>query len=251
MSLETKIRYLQITLVTIILLSYGLVLPDLSQGWNLTYEDSLIENVGSLAFLFTAFLFISFFFRSRKNEMTYTVFRRGNLIYLALGLLFFFAFGEEISWGQRLFGWQTPEHLKEINLQQETNLHNLEIFNQPREELKEKYGFLANFISFSPGRLFFYFWFIFLIIIPLLDRYSLKWQQRFKSLRVPIAPFWIGGLMIASYLLSKIFNRIVGHMYVSGYHTVDEFMEMDYAIVFAGLALYWSWTKIYLDRAKM
>ena len=33
--------------------------------------------------------------------------------------------GEEISWGQRIFGWSTPEGLEEINHQGETNLHNI------------------------------------------------------------------------------------------------------------------------------
>lgn len=33
--------------------------------------------------------------------------------------------GEEISWGQHLLGWQTPEELKAINDQRETNLHNI------------------------------------------------------------------------------------------------------------------------------
>ena len=33
--------------------------------------------------------------------------------------------GEEISWGQKFFGWDTPEFWKGINLQHETNLHNV------------------------------------------------------------------------------------------------------------------------------
>jgi hypothetical protein len=41
----------------------------------------------------------------------------------ALGL--FVLAGEEVSWGQSLFGWQTPESYAAINRQQETNLHNL------------------------------------------------------------------------------------------------------------------------------
>lgn len=40
-------------------------------------------------------------------------------------LLFFFASGEEISWGQRIFGWQPSEFFAENNHQNETNLHNL------------------------------------------------------------------------------------------------------------------------------
>jgi len=33
--------------------------------------------------------------------------------------------GEEISWGQQLLGWETPELFKKINDQHETNLHNM------------------------------------------------------------------------------------------------------------------------------
>ena len=40
-------------------------------------------------------------------------------------LLFVFAAGEEISWGQRLFGWEPGDFFLEKNAQQETNLHNL------------------------------------------------------------------------------------------------------------------------------
>lgn len=33
--------------------------------------------------------------------------------------------GEEASWGQHWFGWQTPEGMQALNDQQETNLHNV------------------------------------------------------------------------------------------------------------------------------
>ena len=32
--------------------------------------------------------------------------------------------GEELSWGQHYFGWETPEGWGNVNDQQETNLHN-------------------------------------------------------------------------------------------------------------------------------
>jgi hypothetical protein len=34
--------------------------------------------------------------------------------------------GEELSWGQHLMGWETPEGWQAVNDQQETNLHNLD-----------------------------------------------------------------------------------------------------------------------------
>lgn len=50
------------------------------------------------------------------------------LVIYALGCLFFF--GEEISWGQHLFEWQSPEYFLEHNKRSETNLHNMAFFNK-------------------------------------------------------------------------------------------------------------------------
>ena len=36
----------------------------------------------------------------------------------------FYVAGEEVSWGQHLVGWSTPENWQEVNDQGETNLHN-------------------------------------------------------------------------------------------------------------------------------
>jgi hypothetical protein len=40
-----------------------------------------------------------------------------------LGCVYFA--GEELSWGQHLFGWGTPAYLEAVNDQEETNLHNI------------------------------------------------------------------------------------------------------------------------------
>lgn len=48
------------------------------------------------------------------------------VVTMAIGAaLFFFAAGEEISWGQRIFGWQAPEIITDNSHRAETNLHNL------------------------------------------------------------------------------------------------------------------------------
>jgi hypothetical protein len=46
-------------------------------------------------------------------------------LYLVLACGLFFLVGEEVSWGQRIFGWGTPEALSAVNKQDETNLHNI------------------------------------------------------------------------------------------------------------------------------
>jgi len=49
------------------------------------------------------------------------------LLFLLIGIsiLFFLASGEEISWGQRIFNFSTPEYLSSINDQNELNIHNI------------------------------------------------------------------------------------------------------------------------------
>ena len=46
-------------------------------------------------------------------------------IQLLLAVVLFLGAMEEVSWGQRLFGWGTPIVLREVNAQGETTLHNL------------------------------------------------------------------------------------------------------------------------------
>lgn len=46
-------------------------------------------------------------------------------LYVLLACGLFFMVGEELSWGQRIFGWETPATLQQVNKQDETNLHNI------------------------------------------------------------------------------------------------------------------------------
>lgn len=48
-----------------------------------------------------------------------------SILYLIVCAGLFFLIGEELNWGQRIFGWETSEAFKAINKQKETNLHNI------------------------------------------------------------------------------------------------------------------------------
>ena len=52
--------------------------------------------------------------------------RKAGLIRLGVGCSFIVIAGEEISWGQRLFAFPTPEPLAAINVQSEFTLHNIQ-----------------------------------------------------------------------------------------------------------------------------
>ncbi|MBM81470.1 MAG: hypothetical protein CMJ78_12885 [Planctomycetaceae bacterium] len=55
--------------------------------------------------------------------------------------------GEEISWGQQWFGWETPEPLREINDQGETNLHNISSWlDQKPRALVEAWIIITGFV---------------------------------------------------------------------------------------------------------
>ncbi|GAB4237414.1 MAG: hypothetical protein Kow0032_23220 [Methyloligellaceae bacterium] len=50
----------------------------------------------------------------------------------------FYIAGEEHSWGQHFFHWQTPDYWAELNRQQETNLHNvMDVFDKKPRLLLE------------------------------------------------------------------------------------------------------------------
>lgn len=55
--------------------------------------------------------------------------------------------GEEISWGQRIFGFETPDWLKTKNLQKETNFHNL--FEDGLQSVKWILSYAGATIIFS------------------------------------------------------------------------------------------------------
>ncbi|MCB1121119.1 MAG: hypothetical protein KJT03_06205 [Verrucomicrobiae bacterium] len=73
-------------------------------------------------------------------------------LFVCFGILFLFGAGEEISWGQRIFGFETPPAIREINGQDEFNVHNIDkgLFDRSL-----RYGIalasLVAFILFSTG----------------------------------------------------------------------------------------------------
>ncbi len=91
-------------------------------------EDQWGEYATSVAWAFCAFcsLMVAFVFSDRRHR----------LVWIVIGLAAFYVAGEEISWGQRIFGLSTPEFFRAINTQGELTLHNLYVFDSgPVREL--------------------------------------------------------------------------------------------------------------------
>ena len=85
-------------------------------------EDSLFENGTAFLFLVTALLLLAIAARGRGVSEGVA----GRWLYIVGTLAFVFAAGEEISWGQRMFGFETPDYLRDVNFQNEFNVHNIE-----------------------------------------------------------------------------------------------------------------------------
>ena len=80
-------------------------------------EDSWVENLTAVWFLLAGLLL----FITARAERSFL--RR--CVYILGGMAMVFAAGEEISWGQRIFGFATPDFLMPLNMQQEFNVHNI------------------------------------------------------------------------------------------------------------------------------
>ncbi|GGA97295.1 hypothetical protein [Allosediminivita pacifica] len=99
------------------------------------------------------------------------------LVFAALtgiyALLFFLAAGEEVSWGQRIFGLETPEALAQRNDQQELTFHNLVVGGVKLDEVI--FGNLLSVVLLS-----------YLIGLTLLwPRFA--WVRRFsEALAIPV-----------------------------------------------------------------
>ena len=91
---------------------------------NFWEENGFIENFQSLL-LFFAILFL---FKSYLKIKDYN-FIKIFLLLKIIALIYFL--GEELSWGQHFFKWNSPMLFLELNNQKETNLHNISnLFDQ-------------------------------------------------------------------------------------------------------------------------
>ncbi len=88
-------------------------------------EDLGVESLQALLYFASGSIQLWLVFR-RADGGTY-----GRHLHFFLFILFLVIAMEEISWGQRLFNWETPPFLSDLNLQGETNIHNIHgsVFN--------------------------------------------------------------------------------------------------------------------------
>jgi hypothetical protein len=160
----------------------------------LTHEDAFYESTTALFFFMASIVFLYAFARSTPR----------NIFFLLFALVFVFAAGEEISWGQRIFHFATPAAMVAGNAQGEFNIHNLNFIQHETGLGSSLKGMLLNF-----NRLFIMASVLYCILIPLAHKYSAKLRDLFLRLRLPILTLWFGVLFVVNEVTSKTLEVFV------------------------------------------
>ena len=193
-------------------------------------EDHFFELIGAFSFFVTSLLFFYGFRIARKTLDKGWASVVKQLVYLGLGLLFLFGAGEEISWGQRILGFQTPQPLSQVNKQEEFNLHNLSAWEA------------SKFLD--PDRLFDIFWFLFGVFTPAVALVAPSFKK-FASRFIPVIFWGMGVLFLYNYLWAKLAKVLFHTAYtfegVPFGQAIQEVKESNYAIIFVLVGLYAIW----------
>lgn len=186
-------------------------------------EDSFIENLTALFFLLSSVVFLILLIRTK------------HLIYLLFFLVFFFGAGEEISWGQRIFNYETPEGIEERNVQREFNIHNLERFSSYTSD-GAKEG-VARFLNFYT--VFTLFWFFYCILLPLVLIKIGFIDRIVQAIRLPVPPLLLGLTFLLNYILHEVSISIIsrGDYFTTYSEYYDESYELAPGIFFFLIAI--------------
>jgi hypothetical protein len=198
---------------------------------DLITEDGWIEMFGALALFLSAGLAVACLVRARRRGAP----RLLQLSLLGLGLFFFAAGGEEISWGQRILDFGTPEDLDRINKQGEFNVHNVSVLGK------------------APELVFLLVWLLLAVAIPLVAAYGPERIRTEVRRLLPIVPAALAVLFVGNYVLAKVFQRIVDASdgWESIYpvvHAVTEIKETNFELLFL-VAMVWLWRRPVVDAA--
>ena len=214
-----NLRLYHVGLTAWVCLSYMMfVALDASTVVYLVQEDGIVEWIGALGFLVASAIFLFLFFRVDSAQDLFLFRTRRNIFFLALGVFFFVGFAEEISWGQRLFGFETPQFISQINIQNEFNIHNI----------------LTYDYVISMDRLFSIFWFLYCIILPIARLFKLPGYSFIEKIKLPVVSLWIGSVFMVNYAISKVFEALYGEFH----HNIVEVKESNFAILFLFVGMY-------------
>lgn len=152
-------------------------------------EDHFFEWITAIYLFVSCIILFIYYLKSR------------NYFILLLSFILFLGSGEEISWGQRIIGFDTPLSIKEKNVQWEFNIHNLETFSGVDSNHKLKKGFERLFEINFLFRLFTMLWGI---VLPFLTYHIIFFNRITIKLKLPIPPISIGIFFFINWITYRI-----------------------------------------------
>lgn len=204
----------------------------------LVREDSFFEYAGAFFFLVTSILFFLLFSREdmfyHPEHRAYFNTYSKRIFFFLLGIIFFVSAGEEISWGQRIIGFRTPEKIEARNIQKEFNFHNLDIFNLYDENDVRKTGLKS---LLTAKRMFIYFFATYLLIVPLLTKVSDFFSRVVRKIYLPVPAIELGILFVLMVPIFRIFRWEYGVPIVS--RGIAEIEEFNFAFILFFLPFVW------------
>ncbi len=185
-----KIAYPLIALYVLVGMAIALVSPEYFTKV-FAKEDGPVEWLTVLALVLSFVMCVHRVFTLRKTK---------NLVFLGvwsfLALLCFFAAGEEISWGQRIFNIESSEFFLQNNAQKETNLHNMIV--EGKKVNKIIFSLVLGIALLT-----------YLFVFTALYRRSDKFKNLCDYMGVPIA-YW--HQVIAWVLVALIVEGVIKHV---------------------------------------
>jgi hypothetical protein len=145
-------------------------------------EDRATEWITFAGFFFASLLRAGAALRRAPRPRLATLYLAG------LAFFFFVCAGEELSWGQRVFGFKTPDAIKRSNEQKEFNLHNLDVEH------------------FHPVAVVSAFMKVFGILLPL----ACWWRRRAGD--APWRRFLPAPAVVAAFVFPEVLGFLVGHL---------------------------------------
>ncbi|MFK7806629.1 MAG: hypothetical protein AB8F74_02400, partial [Saprospiraceae bacterium] len=206
----------------------------------LAQEDGILEWTCTFLFFATGILFFILFFNNNsfaKKEVAnfYNTYTK-RIWFLLLALLFIFLTGEEISWGQRILGLETPESIAKNNEQDEINFHNNSLWHLYDEDGNRKSGLALHLTA---KRIFIYIFTIFMLFLPLAVKFIPFVRNLVKKFHLPVPVMELGFMFVANVILYLIFKPIAqdGGKIIG--RALSEVQELNFSIVLFFLPFVW------------
>jgi hypothetical protein len=169
--------------------------------------DALLYESGP--YEWAQFIIISAAFFVGLGLLRHLSFKKHNalFVWILLGTLgSCYISGEEISWGQHVFGWGTPENWGEINDHNETNIHNTTKWLDQKPKTLLEIGIYVG-----------------AILLPLALWKRPQWVPQKYAIIYPHHCLWVTAAALLFFRVEKELDKLFG---VIGFQRVSEVQEL-------------------------